>query len=71
MRHILVEHAKSQGRLKRGCRPKRVTLKEQVAVEAEDALYLLDLHEALERLAQHDLQGPDHRTPLFRRVDLR
>ena len=56
MRHILVDHAKSQGRLKRGCRPKKVTLNEQVAVAAADAPDLLDLHEALERLAQHDLR---------------
>jgi RNA polymerase sigma factor (TIGR02999 family) len=56
MRHILVDHARSQGRLKRGCRPKQVTLDEKVAVEGEDAPDLLDLHKALGRLAQHDIR---------------
>jgi RNA polymerase sigma-70 factor, ECF subfamily len=54
MRHILVDHARSQGRLKRGCRPKKVTLDEKVAVGGEDAPDLLDLDEALGRLGRHD-----------------
>jgi RNA polymerase sigma-70 factor, ECF subfamily len=56
MRHILVDHARSHGRLKRGCRPKKVTLSEEVAVGGEDAPDLLDLDQALERLAQHDVR---------------
>jgi RNA polymerase sigma-70 factor, ECF subfamily len=56
MRHILIDHAKSQGRLKRGCRPKKVTLNEEVAVGGEDAPDLLDLDQALGRLAQHDIR---------------
>jgi RNA polymerase sigma factor (TIGR02999 family) len=56
MRHILIDHARSQGRLKRGCRPKKVTLNEGVAVGGEDAPDLLDLDNALGRLAHHDLR---------------
>ncbi|MBV8552553.1 MAG: sigma-70 family RNA polymerase sigma factor [Acidobacteriaceae bacterium] len=56
MRHILVDHARSQSRLKRGCRPKKVTLDEKVAVGGEDAPDLLDLDEALGRLAQYDVR---------------
>ncbi|MBV9301454.1 MAG: sigma-70 family RNA polymerase sigma factor [Acidobacteriaceae bacterium] len=54
MRHILIDHAKSHGRLKRGCRPRKVTLNEEVAVAGEGAPDLLDLDNALGRLAQHD-----------------
>ncbi|MBV9265763.1 MAG: sigma-70 family RNA polymerase sigma factor [Acidobacteriaceae bacterium] len=54
MRHILVDHAKSQCRLKRGCRPKKVTLGEMLAVGEQEAPDLLDLDEALAKLAQHD-----------------
>ena len=54
MRHILIDHARSQVRLKRGCRPKKVTLDEQVAVRGQDAPDLLDLDQALERLMRHD-----------------
>ncbi|MBV8071325.1 MAG: sigma-70 family RNA polymerase sigma factor [Acidobacteriaceae bacterium] len=56
MRQILIDHAKSQLRLKRGCRPKKVTLSEEVAVGGENAPDLLDLDKALERLAQHDIR---------------
>ena len=56
MRHILIDHAKSQSRLKRGCRPKKVTLNEDAAVQREDAPDLLDLDKALETLAQHDMR---------------
>ena len=56
MRQILIDHAKSQGRLKRGCRPRKVTLNEEVAVEGESAPDLLDLDEALGKLAQHDIR---------------
>ena len=54
MRHILVDHARAQGRQKRGGRPRKVTLDETFAVSEEDMPGLLDLDEALKRLAQHD-----------------
>ena len=54
MRHILVDYAKSQARLKRGCRPKKMTLTENVAIGGVEAPDLLDLDKALEKLAQHD-----------------
>ena len=56
MRHILVDHAKSQGRVKRGCRPKKVTLDEKVAVGGQDGPDLLDLDKALGRLAERDMR---------------
>ena len=56
MRHILVDHARSQGRLKRGCRPKKVTLGEMLAVAGQEPPDLLDLDKALGRLAQHDIR---------------
>jgi RNA polymerase sigma factor (TIGR02999 family) len=56
MRCILVDHARSQGRLKRGCRPKKVTLNEEVAVSGEGAPDLLDLDKALGRLEQYDVR---------------
>jgi RNA polymerase sigma-70 factor, ECF subfamily len=56
MRHILIDHAKSQCRLKRGCRPKKVTLNEEVAVGGEGAPDLLDLDNALGRLAMCDIR---------------
>lgn len=54
MRHILVDHARAQARQKRGGRPKKVTLNEAFAVGEEDLPSLLDLDEALGKLAQHD-----------------
>ena len=54
MRHILVDHARSQGRQKRGCRPTRVTLDEMVATGGTALPDLLDLDEAIEKLGQHD-----------------
>ena len=56
MRHILIDHARGQRRLKRGGRPQKVTLNEEVAVAGEDAPDLLDLEKALGRLAQHDMR---------------
>jgi RNA polymerase sigma factor (TIGR02999 family) len=50
MRHILVDHARGQARLKRGCRPKKVLLDEAVAISGEDSPDLLDLNAALEKL---------------------
>jgi RNA polymerase sigma factor (TIGR02999 family) len=54
MRHILVDHARAQGRQKRGGRPRKVTLNENIAVGEEDLPGLLDVDEALEKLTQHD-----------------
>jgi RNA polymerase sigma factor (TIGR02999 family) len=54
MRHILVDHARSQGRLKRGCSPKKVTLNEELVVGEPGSPDLLDLDRALGRLAQHN-----------------
>jgi RNA polymerase sigma factor (TIGR02999 family) len=54
MRHILVDHARGQNRLKRGRRPKKVTLDETVAIGWDDSPDLLDLNAALEKLAQLD-----------------
>jgi RNA polymerase sigma factor (TIGR02999 family) len=54
MRHILIDHARAQGRQKRGGRPKKVTLDETLAVGEGDLPGLLDLDEALQKLAQHD-----------------
>jgi RNA polymerase sigma factor (TIGR02999 family) len=54
MRHILVDHARSQSRLKRGCRPKKVTLADTFAVNGQEPLDILDLDRALERLSQLD-----------------
>jgi RNA polymerase sigma factor (TIGR02999 family) len=53
MRHILVDHARAQGRQKRGGRPRKVTLNEMTAVGQSD-LDLLDLEQALTKLEQHD-----------------
>jgi RNA polymerase sigma factor (TIGR02999 family) len=54
MRHILVDHARAQGRQKRGLRPQRAPLNEMVAIGGTNWTDLLDLDEALQRLAQHD-----------------
>jgi len=54
MRHILVDHARAQGRQKRGSRPKKVTLNEMTAIGETDWPDLLDLDEALRRLGRHD-----------------
>jgi RNA polymerase sigma factor (TIGR02999 family) len=54
MRHILVDHARSQNRKKRGMRPQRITLNEAVAIAEDGWPDLLDLDEALNRLAELD-----------------
>ena len=53
-RHILVDHARAQGRQKRGLRPKKVTLNEMIAIGDLDGPDLLDLDRALQKLEQHD-----------------
>ena len=54
MRHILVDHARAQGRQKRGLRAKKITLNEMVAIGEPESPDLLDLDDALQRLEQHD-----------------
>jgi RNA polymerase sigma factor (TIGR02999 family) len=54
MRHILVDHARAQGRQKRGLRAKKVTLNETAAIGEPESPDLLDLDDALQRLEQHD-----------------
>ncbi len=50
MRRILVEHARSRLAKKRGGRPTRVTLDENLDLAREDSLDILVVHEALENL---------------------
>jgi RNA polymerase sigma factor (TIGR02999 family) len=52
MRRALVEHARAALRKKRGGRPWRITLSEEVAPSREPGVELLALDEALERLAR-------------------
>ena len=63
MRHILVDHARSQSRQKRGMRPKKVTLNEIVAIAETDWPDLLDLDHALhKRVVGHRNALPNSRT---------
>jgi len=58
MRRILVEHARAGLRQKRGGRPQRVTLSENVMRIPAISVDVLALHEALIRLARrHERQG--------------
>jgi RNA polymerase sigma factor (TIGR02999 family) len=54
MRQILVNHAKAQQCQKRGAGPSRVELDEAALVSPEQTRAILDLNEALERLASLD-----------------
>jgi RNA polymerase sigma factor (TIGR02999 family) len=54
MRHILVDHARAQGRRKRGCHPNKVTLGETIAVNGQEPPDILDLDNALNKLKQCD-----------------
>jgi RNA polymerase sigma factor (TIGR02999 family) len=54
MRRILVDHARSNGRQKRGSGAEKVSLDEAIHVGEETSLDLVDLDEALERLAALD-----------------
>ena len=54
MRRVLVNHAKSKKRLKRGGKGKRVPLDEPLAISAERDDDVLALDEALEKLAALD-----------------
>src|SRR5206468_8179212 len=54
MRHILVNYAKSYGAQKRGGGALKVDLDEAALVSLEQSKEIVDLHEALERLATLD-----------------
>ncbi len=54
MRHILVDHAKAMKRQKRGAGVERIALDEAVLVGPEAPAGLVELDEALQRLAAND-----------------
>jgi len=54
MRHILVDHAKSNSRQKRGGGADRIPLDEAIIVGPEAPAGILELDDALQRLAVHD-----------------
>ena len=56
MRHILVDYARKRHRDKRGGGAQRVPLEEAMSVSADCAAELVDLDEALKRLATVDLR---------------
>jgi len=58
LRHILVDHARSQQRQKRGAGAQRLTLDEAILVGG-DQPGLLDLDDALQRLAMNDRRKSD------------
>ena len=59
MRHILVDHAKSKRRAKRGGAAAKISLDDVVVVSAAPEEYLLDLDEALKNLAKIDGRKAD------------
>jgi RNA polymerase sigma-70 factor (ECF subfamily) len=54
MRRILVDHARARSRQKRGSGAEKVSLDEAIMVGEENSLDLVDLDEALQRLAELD-----------------
>ena len=54
MRHILVDHARAQGRQKRGGGAEKLPLDEAIMVGAQNSSELIELDDALERLAKLD-----------------
>jgi RNA polymerase sigma factor (TIGR02999 family) len=54
MRHILVDYARGRQRAKRGSNAVKVELSEEAVVSGNQAEQLVDLNEALERLAELD-----------------
>lgn len=56
MRHILVDHARARQAEKRGGNQNKVTLDESVLQTTNQSVNVLDLHDALERLAQFDIR---------------
>ena len=64
MRSVLVDHARRRGAQKRGCGARRVSLDEVVSLFERNALDLIALDDALERLSERD-------PGLSRLIDLR
>jgi len=56
LRRVLVDHAKSRRREKRGGGIERIPLDEALVIGSEASKIVLDLDEALNRLAKHDLR---------------
>ena len=56
MRRILVDHARARHRAKRGGQNIRISLDEEVAACRRSEVELIDIDEALNRLAQIDAQ---------------
>jgi|SRR5579862_1420684 len=54
LRHILVDHARSQNRQKRGGDFAKVPLEEAIVVGPQSDSAIVELDEALKRLAKHD-----------------
>jgi len=54
MRHILVDHARAHGRQKRGGGAEQIPLDEAIVVGPEPSPDLLELDQALDKLALHD-----------------
>ena len=54
MRQILVDHARQRAAAKRGGEWQRITLDENLGLEAVSELEILDLERALTRLAEED-----------------
>ena len=54
MRHVLIDHARERGRLKRGGQHERVPLEEGLRIEAEPSVDLLSLDDALQQLSDVD-----------------
>ena len=54
MRRVLVDHARRKGSQKRGGHCDRITLSELVELEDSASFDVLELHEALEKLAIHN-----------------
>ena len=59
MRRILIEHARSRGRLRRGGGRQRITLSAIDLADEQQLDQILDLDQAFERLAQHDARAAD------------
>lgn len=54
IRRILIDHARSKQRLKRGSGQAPVSLNTSILVDSENQLDLLELEESLKRLAEHE-----------------
>ncbi len=70
MRHILIDYARTRGRLKRGGNQLVETLDDDMLAVARDAERLLDIDRALERLDHcRSAARPPRRMPLLRRPE--